>query len=118
MWSVALTNFWWETLEFGARQTSLNSHWARVDSDGVFRGVIAHRDPGVAELARRRKLRARHARGALPVRATTPKAQLRVVPFDRLRAELPPDTRTLTPAERSAVLARRHARCSAATPTR
>jgi hypothetical protein len=27
MWSVALTNFWWETLEFGSRQTSLNSHW-------------------------------------------------------------------------------------------
>ena len=47
MWSVALTNFWWESLEFGARQTSLNSHWARVDADGVFRGVIAHRDPGV-----------------------------------------------------------------------
>jgi len=47
MWCVALTNFWWETLDFGARQTSLNGHWARPDADGVFRGVIAHRDPGV-----------------------------------------------------------------------
>jgi hypothetical protein len=107
MWSVALTNFWWETLEFGSRQTSLNSHWARVDSDGVFRGVIAHRDPGVPNWIDAEGCE----RGTLAVRFlfadATPKTLLRVVPFDRLRNELPPDTPTTTPAERSAVLTRR-----------
>jgi Protein of unknown function (DUF1214) len=107
MWSVALTNFWWETLEFGSRQTSLNSHWARVDSDGVFRGVIAHRDPGVPNWIDAEGCE----RGTLAVRFlfadATPKTLLRVVPFDRLRHELPPDTPTTTPGERSAVLARR-----------
>lgn len=107
MWSVALTNFWWETLEFGSRQTSLNSHWARVDSDGVFRGVIAHRDPGVPNWLDAEGCE----RGTLAVRFlfadATPKTLLRVVPFDRLRDELPRDTPTTTPAERNAVLARR-----------
>ncbi|TMA23854.1 MAG: hypothetical protein E6J87_24740 [Deltaproteobacteria bacterium] len=107
MWSVALTNFWWETLEFGSRQTSLNSHWARLDSDGVFRGVIAHRDPGVPNWLDAEGF----DRGTLAVRFlfadATPKTLLRVVPFDGLRRELPRDTPTMTPAERSAVLARR-----------
>jgi hypothetical protein len=107
MWSVALTNFWWETLEFGSRQTSLNSHWARVDSDGVFRGVIAHRDPGVPNWLDAEGCE----RGTLAVRFlfadVTPKTQLRVVPFARLRDELPRDTPTTAPADRNAVLARR-----------
>jgi hypothetical protein len=107
MWSVALTNFWWETLEFGSRQTSLNSYWAHADSDGVFRGVIAHRDPGVPNWLDAEGCE----RGTLAVRFlfadATPKTLLRVVPFDRLRDELPRDTPTLSPAERSAVLARR-----------
>ena len=107
MWSVALTNFWWETLDFGARQTSLNSHWARVDSDGVFRGVIAHRDPGVPNWLDAEAC----SRGSLAVRFlfadATPKTLLRVVPFDGLRAELPRDTPVVAPAERSARLVRR-----------
>jgi len=50
-------------------------------------------------------------RGTLAVRFlfadATPKTLLRVVPFDGLRRELPRDTPLVTPAERSAVLARR-----------
>jgi len=107
MWSVALTNFWWETLEFGSRQTSLNSHWARVDGDGVFRGVIAHNDPGVPNWLDAEGC----LRGTLAVRFlfadATPKTSLRVVPFARVRDELPPATPITTPAERNAVLARR-----------
>jgi hypothetical protein len=107
MWSVALTNFWWETLDFGARQTSLNGHWARPDADGVFRGVIAHRDPGVPNWLDADGCE----RGTLAVRFlfadTTPKADLRVVPFDSLRDALPAETPRISPAERSAVLARR-----------
>jgi hypothetical protein len=107
MWSVALTNFWWETLEFGARQTSLNSYWAKADDDGVFRGVIAHRDPGVPNWLDAEGCE----RGTLAVRflfaESTPKAALRAVPLARLRDELPRETPRITPAERSAVLERR-----------
>jgi ribosomal protein S16 len=107
MWSVALTSFWWETLEFGSRQTSLNGHWARVDDDGVFRGVIAHRDPGVPNWLDTEGCE----RGTLAVRFlfadAVPKTSLRVVPFDALRTALPSDTPAVGPAERSAVLARR-----------
>jgi hypothetical protein len=107
MWSVALTNFWWETLDFGSRQTSLNGHWATLDDDGVFRGVIAHRDPGVPNWLDAEGCEA----GTLAVRFLfadeTPKTALRVVPFDRLRDALPAATPRLTREERSAVLARR-----------
>jgi hypothetical protein len=107
MWSVALTNFWWETLDFGARQTSLNGHWAQLDSDGVFRGVIAHRDPGVPNWLDADGCE----RGTLAVRFLfadeTPKTTLRVVPIDRLRDALPRDTPRVSSDERSAVLARR-----------
>jgi hypothetical protein len=107
MWSVALTNFWWETLEFGARQTSLNSYWAHADADGVFRGVIAHRDPGVPNWLDAEGCQ----RGTLAVRFlfpdTTPKTALRAVPFDRLRDELPRETPLVTSAERDTVLERR-----------
>ena len=107
MWSVALTNFWWEMLEFGARQTSLNSYWAHADADGVFRGVIAHRDPGVPNWLDAEGCQ----RGTLAVRFlfpdATPKTALRAVPFDRLRDELPHETPRITPAERSGVLERR-----------
>jgi hypothetical protein len=47
-WSVSLGNFWWETIDYARRQSSLNGHQAVVDDDGVFRAVVAHRDPGVA----------------------------------------------------------------------
>jgi hypothetical protein len=107
MWSVALTNFWWETLDFGSRQTSLNGHWATLDDDGVFRGVIAHRDPGVPNWLDAEGCEA----GTLAVRFLfadeTPKTAMRVVPFDRLRDALPAATPRLTREERSAVLARR-----------
>lgn len=107
MWSVALANFWWESLEFGARQSSLNGHQARLDADGVFRGVIAHADPGVPNWIDADGCE----RGTLAVRFlfadATPKPALRSVPLARLREELPPDTPGVTPEERSAVLARR-----------
>jgi hypothetical protein len=109
LWSVALANYWWESLEFGARQSSLNGHWAELDPDGVFRGVIAHRDPGVPNW-----LDAEGSeRGTLAVRFlfadATPKPVLRVVALAELADALHPRTRRITPQERSAVLARRDA---------
>jgi hypothetical protein len=108
MWSVALANYWWESLEFGARQSSLNGYWAELDPDGVFRGVIAHRDPGVPNWLDPEGCE----RGTLAVRFlfadATPKPVLRKVPARELESLLHPRTRRISPDERSAVLARRH----------
>ena len=46
-WSIDLCNFWLESLDYANHQSSLNGHQAVVDADGVFRAVVAHRDPGV-----------------------------------------------------------------------
>jgi hypothetical protein len=108
MWSVALANYWWESLDFGARQSSLNGYWAELDPDGVFRGVIAHRDPGVPNWLDPEGCE----QGTLAVRFlfadATPKPLLRKVALRELDALLHPRTRRISTAERSAVLARRH----------
>ncbi len=46
-WSLHLCNFWLESLDYANHQSSLNGHQAVLDGDGVFRAVVAHRDPGV-----------------------------------------------------------------------
>jgi hypothetical protein len=109
-WSVSLADFWWQSLDYASRQSSLNGHQAEVDADGVFRGVIAHRDPGVANWLDTTG----YAEGSLAVRfllAEAPtKPALRAVPLAALRDELPADTRRVTPEERAAtLLARRRA---------
>jgi hypothetical protein len=47
-WVIRLANGLWNTLDFANRQTSLNPAQAHIDPDGMFRAVIAHADPGVA----------------------------------------------------------------------
>jgi hypothetical protein len=80
-----------------------------VLDDGVFRAVVAHHDPGVANWLdtggnRRGPGMIRWVRAdAAPVPST------RMVPFDQLDAELPPSTPRVAPAERQAVLAARRA---------
>jgi len=45
--NVSLWNRHLQTLDYAHRQVSLNRAQTRVDTDGAFRVVIAHRDPGV-----------------------------------------------------------------------
>lgn len=47
-WSFQLYNFWNEFTDPFHRSTSINQHQAQIDDDGVFRVVIAQRDPGCA----------------------------------------------------------------------
>ncbi|MFE4500050.1 DUF1214 domain-containing protein [Rhodococcus sp. NPDC056743] len=46
-WNIHLGDYWGQSLDYTFRQTSLNGHQATLDN-GVFRAVVAHRDPGVA----------------------------------------------------------------------
>lgn len=106
-WSVSLATWWWEAIDFTTRQSSLNHAQARLDGDGVFRGVIAHEDPGVPNWLDT----AGHERGTLIARFVmaeeAPVVRARSVKLASLDAELPAETPRVTPAERATALARR-----------
>jgi hypothetical protein len=103
-WSFSLGNAWWETIDYGNRQSSLNGHQAVVDSDGMVRVVVAHEDPGVANWLDT----AGHSEGAIILRCvlteSAPVPTCTVVPFDRVSERLPSDVVTVSPAERSEVI--------------
>ena len=107
-WSLALGNQWWETIDYAGHQSSLNGHQAVLD-DGVFRAVVAHQDPGVANWLdtagnRRGPAIVRWVRAeSAPVPTTT------VVPFDALDRALPPSTPRVTPEQRRDALSARRA---------
>jgi hypothetical protein len=103
-WSFSLGNVWWETIDYGNRQSSLNGHQAVVDDDGKVRVVVAHQDPGVANWLDT----AGHSEGAIILRCvrteTAPVPTVEVVPFDHLAERLPTGTRRVSPGERAAVI--------------
>ena len=100
-WGYSLGNVWWETIDYGNRQSSLNGHQAVVDDDGKVRVVVAHRDPGVANWLDT----AGHSEGPIILRCvrteTAPVPTTRRVPFDRLVEELPSGTRRVSLSERA-----------------
>lgn len=108
-WSVSLGNHWWETIDYANHQSSLNGHQALVDDDGVFRAVVAGRDPGVANWLDT----AGHLQGAMILRwvraADTPVPTTRLLPWADVASALPPATATVDPATRAATIARRRA---------
>jgi hypothetical protein len=108
-WAIQLCDVWFRTMDYATRQTSLNCHQARLDSDGRLRCVVAHRDPGVPNWLDA----CGHPEGMLQYRwvwsRTNPHPSVRTVRLDELRAALPLETPTVTPAERRRTLAARQA---------
>jgi len=47
-WNVQVVDGIWNQAEILYRQTSLNGHTAKIDSDGRFRAVLSQQDPGFA----------------------------------------------------------------------
>jgi hypothetical protein len=110
-WNLQIGSYWFESLDFIYRMGSLNGFQARLDESGRFVGVIAHRDPGVAnwlDTAGNRVLPATY-RWQLPRvdRSDVPTPQARIVPFAQLDQELPAGTPRITPTERADQLERR-----------
>jgi hypothetical protein len=103
-WSFSLGNFWWETIDYGNRQSSINGHQAVIDEDGNVRVVVAHQDPGAANWLDT----AEHSEGAIILRCvrteSAPSPSTRLVKFDQLAGELPAGTRCLTSQERESVI--------------
>lgn len=108
-WSIDLCNFWLESLDFASHQSSLNGHQAVIDDDGVFRAVVTHDDPGVANWLDP----VRHAEGSLIYRwnmaETTPIPTIRLLPRADLASALPAGTRRVTAEERARTIAVRRA---------
>jgi len=106
-WSYSVGNPWWETIHYGRHQSSLNGHQIHLDADGAARVVLCATDPGIANWLDT----AGHSNGAMILRCvrteTAPTPHSRVVKFDDLASSLPPDTRRVSPEERSAALAAR-----------
>jgi hypothetical protein len=107
-WSVSLASFWWEAIDYATRQSSLNGSQARLDTDGRFRGVIAHADPGVPNWLDC----GGHEAGTLAVRfllaRAAPEVRTRVVPLAEVRSHLPAETPRIASTARAESLRRRH----------
>jgi Protein of unknown function (DUF1214) len=108
-WMFGLVSQYMEALDWHERQTSINGHQAVLDEDGVFRAVIAHRDPGVPNWLDTggREVNLLAGRYYLPKTEPVPIPTLRAVPFAELREHLPPGTPSVTPEQRSDWLRRR-----------
>lgn len=107
-WNVQIGDVWYQIEDYVYRQTSLNQLQARRDSDGLFRLVIAHEDPGVANWldTSGREL------GILVWRVYGPRGHIEMpridrVPLAEVRQHLPADTPAFPPASRSEQLRRR-----------
>ncbi len=88
-WSLSLANWYWESLDYATRQTSLNGHQAMLDGDGVFRGVIAHSDPGVANWLDTSGLSTGTLTARFLLADAAPKISFRVKPLADVAAALP-----------------------------
>ena len=108
-WSIQLTSHFWEALDWNWRQTSLNGHQAVLDADGIFRAVIAHEDPSVANWLDAGS----HETGLITARyykaASTPQPQLRTVKLKDLAHKLPAGTARVTAEQRQQQLRARAA---------
>lgn len=107
-WSFQLGDVWSRSLNYMYRQTSINMAQAKADSDGGFRAVIAHRDPGVAnwlDTTGRRQ-------GTIVFRnyrtSREPVPKSKVVKFAQLGEHLPADTPRTTAEARALALKHRH----------
>jgi hypothetical protein len=107
--SMILTNELYETTDWYNNQSSLNDSQAKVDADGVLRIVVSTRDPGVPNWLDT----AGYNRGVIQGRWTgcdsQPIPSVRKVALSDVRKSLPPQTPTVTDAERQRLIRERRA---------
>jgi hypothetical protein len=103
-WSLQMGDVWSRSMNFTHRQTSVNMHHAAVDTDGGFRAVVAHSDPGVANWLDTTG----RCQGTVVFRnyraTRQPVPRTRKVKFSEISDVMPRDTKKVTPEERAAAL--------------
>ncbi|HET6970636.1 MAG TPA: hypothetical protein VFH92_05875, partial [Phenylobacterium sp.] len=113
--AALIANHWWIAMDADRRSGAFNTAQAQANRDGTITYVIAARDPGAHNWLDTGGVHT----GIVQVRWQGTPADMaelpdaiggaRVVKLAALRAELPPETVWLTPDERQAQLAARHA---------
>ena len=106
-WSVSVGDTWFRTFDPSHHHMSLNGAQAKCDADGLYRVVIAHRDPGIANWLDT----AGHRRGNVTLRYVRtecrPVARVTVGALTQVLTSLPLDTARVSPEERADAIARR-----------
>ncbi len=99
-WNIEFNNFWMESVDYRYQFSGTNSHLAVAEEDGSFRVVVAHTDPGLANLIET----GGHCEGHIGIRWIqadgSPKPDARLVKLADLPAAVPANTRRVTPEER------------------
>lgn len=108
-WGFQIVNLQWEAMDYHMRQSSLNMRQAVLDDDGMFRAVIAHKDPGVANWLDASGRTLGLLSGRYYKASGAPEPTLTRMPLRDLSAHLPPRTAKISPAERQRILKSRMA---------
>lgn len=108
-----LSNLWGESLDFESYQSNLNEHMMERDSDGLYRWVVAHRDPGVPNWVDTTGLdhgflTIRWSYSTPPEKEDWPTLKVRKVAFDEVRGVIPEATRQVDREERAEHILMRH----------
>ena len=106
-WQIALINFWMESLDYGNHQSSLNKAQSFVDEDGVFRAVIARKDPGVPNWLDTAGHRWGHIQFRWIWYQDKPSPAVKLLKLDELRGHLPASHPVVKAEDRKTVIARR-----------
>lgn len=107
-WNIQISPMWYESLDPAYWLQSYNDRQAFIGADGVFRAVLAHRDPGVPNWLDTGGFRegVMLCRFQFPERPA-PQPRTRVIPFDGIRSALPAETPRVGPEQRRPEIARR-----------
>ncbi|MCB2076209.1 MAG: DUF1214 domain-containing protein [Novosphingobium sp.] len=100
-WNIQVNDPYFNAVEFVYRQTSINGHTAHIDSDGKFRAVLAHSDPGVANWLDTGGFTEGTLFGRWTQCDSAPLPVAKKVKLDEVAGNLPADTRMVSAEERT-----------------
>lgn len=106
-WNVQVNDPYFNAVEYVYRQSSLNGHQARLDSDGKFRAVVSKSDPGVPNWLDSGDFTEGMLMGRWTQCDTAPLPELKRVKLADIRQHLPADTPVVSEAERREALGKR-----------
>jgi hypothetical protein len=106
-WNVQTNDTHFNTVEYVYRQSSLNGHQARLDSDGKFRAVASATDPGVPNWLDTGGFTEGTFFGRWTQCESHPLPTLKRVKLADIRQHLPAETPVVSESERSELLSER-----------